>query len=75
VAQAKAAKRSNPERKYYFAFNLKDGIWYCPYDETLFDTFKDGYFQRRDRDTNDPEQHILHIPVEHLREIKSTPSV
>ena len=71
VATAKSALRTNPERKYYFAFNLKDGIWYAPYDEELFSTFTDGWFQRRDRDTNDPPQHILNIPVEHLRPINN----
>jgi hypothetical protein len=69
VQTAKAALRTNPDRKYYFAFNLYDGIWFIQYNETLFDGFSDGWFQRTDRDTNDPPQHILNIPVEHLSEL------
>jgi hypothetical protein len=70
VMTAKAARTTAPDRQYYFAFNLEDGIWFAPYDEELFSTFSDGWFQRRDRDTKDPPQHILNIPVEYLQQIK-----
>jgi hypothetical protein len=69
VSQAKEGIKTHPERKYYFAFNLQDGIWFIEYNEELFSKFNDGYFQRRDRDVIQPEQHILNIPVEHLRQL------
>lgn len=69
VRQAKEGLRNNPDRKYYFAFNLYDGIWYIQYDEEVFSKFKEGSFQRRDRDVLQPEQHILNIPVEYLRQL------
>jgi hypothetical protein len=69
VQTAKEASRTNPDRRYYFAFNLYDGIWYIRYNEELFDKFDDGYFQRRDRDVIQPEQHIVHIPVAYLTQL------
>lgn len=69
VELAKKGKRENPDRRYFFAFNCYDGIWYIEYDEQLFNAFTDEWFQRTDRDINDPSRNLLNIPVEHLRQL------
>jgi len=69
VEQAKAGKKAHPDRRYFFAFNLYDGIWYCEYDEEIFSKFSDDWFQRQDRDVIQPSQHILNIPVEYLTQL------
>lgn len=69
VEIAKKGKQENPDRRYFFAFKLTDGTYFVEYEEELFKGFTDGYFQRTDRDVNDPPRHILNIPVEHLRQL------
>ena len=69
VEIARKGKRENPDRRYFFAFKLSDGVFFIEYEEQLFKGFTDGWFQRTDRDVNDPSRHILNIPVEHLRQL------
>lgn len=69
VLTAKEGKRSNPARRYFFAFKCYDGIFYIEYDEALFDTFTENYFQRQDRDIIQKEVHLIDVPTEKLIKI------
>lgn len=62
---ARQGKKENPNRRYYFAFQCLDGIWYIEYDADLFETFHSE--TRFNDDEGQKVQRVLHIPVELLQ--------
>ena len=64
VLTAKQGLEDNPDRRYIFAFQCLDGIWYIEYEPSLFETFHNE--QRFNDDEGQRVQRVLHIPAELL---------
>ena len=62
---ARAGMEENPDRRYIFAFQFEDGIYYLEYETTLFETFHSE--SRFNNDEGQKFQRVLHIPVELLQ--------
>jgi hypothetical protein len=59
----------NQGTNYIFLFNFQDGLYYIPYEEKLFKTFKIDIFYRRDGGQNNPLKLYWYIPIENLKQI------
>ena len=67
VGKNKVDSCRDPERDYWFAFALTDGLFALKYDKALFDTFEVRPFQRFGRpDANDRQSLYVYIPTDKL---------
>lgn len=57
------------QKKQVYLFNFTDGLYYIPYEKSLFDTFEKKPFRRYRSGVNDIEKPYLYIPVESLLKV------
>jgi hypothetical protein len=70
ILLAKKNKIENPSRRYYFAFHMRDGIFYTEYESDRFATYAEDIVQRWDRDCLQPPTTVVLIPVCDLIRLK-----